>query len=207
MPRVSYSTWMTDFMFCTILFNCLNPLHYAYMQYVLQGEAAAAGRLANLETMSTDLKKKAKAKKVKAVDVADVDVPDSDSEEVTLLQALFRKLDMDSDGTLCVNELRIAFRFVGIYITSKQTQEVLEKVDDNKSGVLDFHEFVRLMFTLSTDWESYKPRVDFNSSFWSVPPSLQVDLVARYLYLPLYLLLVAIFAVLAATGAYETSVS
>jgi hypothetical protein len=249
MPRVAYGTWITDYMFCTILFNCLNPLHYAYMQYVLQAEAAAAGRLANLKTMSTELSKKMKANNVKAEasgrrkteiedielrdlgdDVtskstegivagitnaarsqsaggadADVDVDVLDSEELILLQALFEKLDTDSGGSLGVSELRLAFRFFGIYITSKQTQEVLEKVDDDKSGELDFNEFVRLMSNLSTDWESYKPRVDFNSSFWSASPSLQVDLLARYTYLPMYLLMVVLFGILAATGAYQAS--
>lgn len=61
------------------------------------------------------------------------------------LRDVFRHFDMDDDGKISAVELRRYFGSIGEYISQEDAQEVIDELDSDKDGMLDFEDFVKLM--------------------------------------------------------------
>ena len=63
------------------------------------------------------------------------------------LQLLFEMMDVDGGGTLSVEEVKIAMKKQGMKMTDNEIKGLFDAVDEDKSGEIDFDEFVQLMTT------------------------------------------------------------
>ena len=50
--------------------------------------------------------------------------------------------DKDGDGTISIREIQIMFARLGSKYTKEQVEELIEEFDDDKSGELEFDEFL-----------------------------------------------------------------
>ncbi|CAK9013422.1 Serine/threonine-protein phosphatase 6 regulatory ankyrin repeat subunit C (PP6-ARS-C) (Serine/threonine-protein phosphatase 6 regulatory subunit ARS-C) [Durusdinium trenchii] len=66
-------------------------------------------------------------------------------EEVEQAILLFEELDQDQSGFVDVEELRTAFDKMGEEVTDEQLEALLDEVDDDGSGAIDFGEFLKLL--------------------------------------------------------------
>jgi Ca2+-binding EF-hand superfamily protein len=67
-----------------------------------------------------------------------------------------RLVDTDKGGTICTEELGEMFKTLGYNITPEDIGQLIQLVDTDGNGVLDFEEFVSLMeiFLKHTETES-----------------------------------------------------
>lgn len=61
---------------------------------------------------------------------------------------LFQVFDLDGSGDICAEELRIAMFFIGQNPTHEQMVEMIDRVDRNGDGSIDFSEFLLFMVLL-----------------------------------------------------------
>lgn len=66
-------------------------------------------------------------------------------EQIEEFRDAFSVFDQNGDGTINAKELGIVLRSLGQNPTEKELQEVINTVDDDKNGLLDFSEFLHLM--------------------------------------------------------------
>lgn len=65
----------------------------------------------------------------------------------------FQIFDKDLDGVITIHELEIAMRAMGHNPTQIELQEMIEEVDNDKDGAINFEEFVNMMLKTITDVE------------------------------------------------------
>jgi len=65
----------------------------------------------------------------------------------------FQIFDKDMDGVITSHELGIAMRAMGHNPTQIELQEMIEEVDNDKDGAINFEEFVNMMLKTITDVE------------------------------------------------------
>ncbi len=70
---------------------------------------------------------------------------DLTEEQIAEFRDAFSVFDENGDGTINAKELGIVLRSLGQNPTEKELQEVINSVDDDKNGLLDFSEFLHLM--------------------------------------------------------------
>ena len=87
------------------------------------------------------------------------------NEELEQLKEIFEFLDIDKDGHLTVNEIRQAFRqiFPENYITEDKMKLILEKMDDNKDGVISYEEFLRMTISEKKILETKNLKLAFDT--------------------------------------------
>ena len=83
---------------------------------------------------------------------------DLDPATIEAFKEAFSKFDVDGDGTITTDELGTVMRSLGQNPTEAELKELIEEVDDDKSGTLDFDEFLncmadKMMSTLDMDAE------------------------------------------------------
>ena len=95
---------------------------------------------------STDAKKsKSKAEKpaaAVATPAAAAAGGDALGGEIGAFTALFKEIDVSGDGTLDQDELAALFKARGMKMSSKEIRKIMKQVDQDKSGTLDFAEFI-----------------------------------------------------------------
>ncbi|GBG72464.1 hypothetical protein CBR_g12038 [Chara braunii] len=69
------------------------------------------------------------------------------------LMDAFQVFDADRSGMISADELVVLFKSIGIQLTEEETSSMINEVDSNGSGTLEFIEFVRMMES-SADGES-----------------------------------------------------
>jgi calmodulin len=62
----------------------------------------------------------------------------------------FGMFDDNGDGTVDVNELREVLRVLGADMPVDQVQEIVEMIDHDRSGVVEYSEFISLMRKIET---------------------------------------------------------
>ncbi|XP_019150559.1 PREDICTED: calmodulin-like protein 3 [Ipomoea nil] len=65
----------------------------------------------------------------------------ADKEE---LKGVFATFDKNDDGFITKQELKESLKNIGISMEDKDIAEMMEKVDENKDGLIDLHEFYEL---------------------------------------------------------------
>ncbi|KAJ8531756.1 hypothetical protein ON010_g14207 [Phytophthora cinnamomi] len=66
-------------------------------------------------------------------------------EELVQMKQQFSDFDTSGDGSIAASELIVLMESMGITSTLEEVQELIDKVDDNRSGELEYPEFVRLV--------------------------------------------------------------
>ncbi|XP_060529665.1 calcium-binding protein E63-1 isoform X2 [Cylas formicarius] len=61
------------------------------------------------------------------------------------LSAAFKVFDLDSDGYITKDELRIAMEMIGEEVSEEQLTHVMDLADTDKDGKINFDEFVQLL--------------------------------------------------------------
>ncbi|KAL2905644.1 putative calcium-binding protein CML41 [Bienertia sinuspersici] len=61
------------------------------------------------------------------------------------LKDVFRHFDLDNDGKISALELRRYFNSIGEILSQEEAQEVIDELDSDKDGMLEFQDFVKLM--------------------------------------------------------------
>ncbi|XP_040818974.1 calcium-binding mitochondrial carrier protein SCaMC-2 isoform X2 [Ochotona curzoniae] len=61
------------------------------------------------------------------------------------LWSLFQSLDVNRDGGLCVNDLAVGLRRLGLYRTEGELRKIVQAGDKDLDGQLDFEEFVHYL--------------------------------------------------------------
>jgi len=62
-----------------------------------------------------------------------------------MLKQAFDQFDVDGGGTIDCEELYGAFKAMSMKESKKQVKKMLDDVDDDKSGEIDFPEFLEMM--------------------------------------------------------------
>jgi solute carrier family 25 (mitochondrial phosphate transporter), member 23/24/25/41 len=78
------------------------------------------------------------------------------------LAEIFQKYDLDNSKTININELGTALGDLGVRRSEKELKELLESIDNDKSGELDFEEFVLLFGEAKL--ESVFKEMDYDNS-------------------------------------------
>uniref|UniRef100_A0A7R9UHT9 Calmodulin n=1 Tax=Pinguiococcus pyrenoidosus TaxID=172671 RepID=A0A7R9UHT9_9STRA len=68
-------------------------------------------------------------------------------DEIAEFKGAFELFDKNRDGTVDVRELRNVLRSLGQDPTSEELMEMVEEVDFNQNGVIDFNEFLTMMIS------------------------------------------------------------
>lgn len=76
-------------------------------------------------------------------DLCPLRTPNEDEESDLL--AAFQVFDMDNDGFITKDELRIAMEMIGEEISEQQLTHVMETADTDKDGKINYKEFAQLL--------------------------------------------------------------
>lgn len=63
------------------------------------------------------------------------------SEEEQILEEAFNLCDHDKNGTICSSEIGLCLRALSLNPTDKEIKEIVDEIDKNKSGRIEFCEF------------------------------------------------------------------
>ncbi|KAL4237814.1 Calmodulin [Mactra antiquata] len=77
-------------------------------------------------------------------------------EEIQEYKEAFAIFDRDGSGSISAKELVIAMRSLGQNVTDEEVHRMMEQVDEDGSGELEFDEFVELMQRNKKDVNSHK---------------------------------------------------
>ena len=66
-------------------------------------------------------------------------------EQIDEFKKAFNMFDIDGDGSITAKELRTIFRSQGLNPTAEEVVEMVESVDKNNNGEIEFDEFLILM--------------------------------------------------------------
>jgi len=78
----------------------------------------------------------------------DVEFNDQQMEE---FREAFTEFDIDGDGTISSQELGTVLRRIGERMSDKELKDMVDEVDADKSGAIEFDEFVTMMAKRSSD--------------------------------------------------------
>ena len=77
--------------------------------------------------------------------------PQFSRDDVETFIKAFRQFDTDGSGSMDAKELEAMFKYMGQGSTSQQIQQMVTKYDTNKSGVIEWSEFLHMMADLYGD--------------------------------------------------------
>lgn len=70
---------------------------------------------------------------------------DFNAKERAKIRSVFKELDKDCSGALSLDELYQPLLALGLVECKQQVREMMEKVDVNKSGLIEFEEFMKII--------------------------------------------------------------
>ena len=68
----------------------------------------------------------------------------ADKKELNRLKKIFYKIDLNLDGKLSKDELFIAFKEAGMEMKNEQLNKVIESIDFDGNGFIEYEEFIRV---------------------------------------------------------------
>lgn len=66
-------------------------------------------------------------------------------EQIIEFREAFQAFDKDGSGFITTKELGTVMRSLGQNLTESEVREIIDEVDEDKNGTIDFHEFLSLM--------------------------------------------------------------
>ena len=60
----------------------------------------------------------------------------------------FHLFDKDNSKSIDLNELKDAMKALGVFLTKNQCSDIMQRIDKDRSGVLELDEFIALMSEL-----------------------------------------------------------
>lgn len=209
LPELNYLTWLTSFLFVMKLFGLSCVFEYGLVWLLLQVEAERDRQFEALTQMSTIINKRSADQEGAiaepefhntdplAVSVSasrhrknQVVVPTPPKSEPSMLipadgqvplpdmTAVFKIFDSDGDSDLSLTEVQKGLRQLGQYLSKGQVQEMFLRLGAEGNNIQQPH-FRKFLL----DVKKYLPGKAWKISYTEKPPSLQVDLAFRYLYL------------------------
>merc|ERR1712018_1015015 len=81
-----------------------------------------------------------------------------DEEQMRNLKRTFDQFDSDKSGALSVDTVHMILKMMGIHVSTMAVQEIVDEIDEDESGLLEFPEFVQLAakFLIEEDEEQMK---------------------------------------------------
>uniref|UniRef100_A0A8C0D5R2 EF-hand domain-containing protein n=1 Tax=Balaenoptera musculus TaxID=9771 RepID=A0A8C0D5R2_BALMU len=61
------------------------------------------------------------------------------------MRHLFQTLDVNREGRLCVNDLAVGFRLLGLHCTEGELRKIVQAGDKDLDGQLDFEKFAHYL--------------------------------------------------------------
>ncbi|CAE7671473.1 Glutamate-gated chloride channel [Symbiodinium microadriaticum] len=139
---------------------------------------------ANLQVAQETEESHAPAEKLKAQRSKSTVSPASCRKAVVLskgpeqIQEVWDMFDKDGSGCFDQHEIQLGFRKLGQYLSMDQVKRMFFRLGV-ESATLDGEAFQRMLLDLNL----YLPGTPFTLSYWERPPSLQVDIAFRYIYI------------------------
>ncbi|XP_070538787.1 calmodulin-like isoform X1 [Ptychodera flava] len=97
-------------------------------------------------------------------DAAEEEVELTDEQRDDLKEA-FTLFDKDGDGNITVKELGIVMRSLGQYPTEAELQDIVNEVDADGDGTIDFEEFLDMMARRSRRFKDVDPVRELRETF------------------------------------------
>jgi Ca2+-binding EF-hand superfamily protein len=79
-------------------------------------------------------------------------------EELIKLRNYFKDLDEDGSGSIGIEELEKPLISLGLCTTREDVKKIMEKVDEDKSGQIEFNEFLHIIKSASLKKEQNQYR-------------------------------------------------
>ena len=67
------------------------------------------------------------------------------NEQIIEFREAFQAFDKDGSGSITTKELGTVMRSLGQNLNESEIREIIDEVDEDKNGTIDFHEFLSLM--------------------------------------------------------------
>jgi len=77
--------------------------------------------------------------------------PEPTPEELAAYRHAFQLFDADGDGTISIKELYEVMRSLGQNPTETEIEDMINEVDTDRNGTIDFEEFCKMMKTPAKD--------------------------------------------------------
>ena len=68
----------------------------------------------------------------------------ADKEELKRLRQIFYKIDLNLDGKISKEELYLAYKEAGIYISKAELEKIIKSIDFDGNGSIEYEEFIRV---------------------------------------------------------------
>ena len=72
-------------------------------------------------------------------------------DQIAEFREAFALFDKDGDGTISSSELEVILKSLGQSPTEEELQDMINEVDVDGNGTVDFHEFLTMMATKNKD--------------------------------------------------------
>ena len=104
-----------------------------------------------------------------AVRAVERKLPKLTEEQILEFKEAFKLFDKDNGGSIDVDELKDALESLGQVVTEESVQELVDEVDEDGSGEIEFDEFLVLMSRqiLNSDVVSLKKIIACRAVFFS----------------------------------------
>ena len=88
----------------------------------------------------------------------DVDGCGLEDEQVKSLKRTFDQFDSDKSGAISVGTVDVILKMMGMHVSTRALDEIIEEIDEDGSGELEFPEFIQLAakFLIEEDEEEMK---------------------------------------------------
>ena len=115
-------------------------------------------------------------------------LPKLTEEQILEFKEAFKLFDKDNGGSIDVDELKDALESLGQVVTEESVQELVDEVDEDGSGEIEFDEFLVLMSRqiLNSDVVSFKRTLNALSGSFSLPQLKMIIFLVFFSSLPYY---------------------
>ena len=81
------------------------------------------------------------------------------------IKAAFDLFDADGSGEIDAKELKVAMKALGLHLTTKESKELIKKVDIDGSETIDFDEFFKMVSDRIDQDPDFNPEIEIKRAF------------------------------------------